>query len=258
METARSRFLNYLSKESSGLDYVWLNYLDENIFSRPEREPLEILISKDDYTTLLYIISVEKEIDWLKTKQCLHSQIIKIYFKDLSSITLKIKVALMQQGKVIISAHDVLKSAVHNGGQIKIPSPALQFEYLLLKSMLNHKELLEKYRSYFSKLNFETRSKIFAHMVPKYKLSINLLDDLYEYSSGNSRKFRHVIDNKKRNSGFSFLKNQLQFIFYVTGGLLYHRWQQYGHMESAAARRTSFSQNLKNFLSKNAVIRISE
>ncbi|MEO5570061.1 MAG: hypothetical protein ABIT08_02270 [Bacteroidia bacterium] len=255
MTTARNRFISFLIKECSGLNYVLLNYIYYDLAQIPSHETLEFLIDKDDYKTLLYVISSAKEIKSLKSRKEVGVQIIKIVFADHSSFVMKIKIELSRNGIILMNSREMLKHSLTNNENIKIPAPCYQFENILLSSIFNKKDVDEKFRNYFSNFNFETRSKIFAHIRPKYNFILNVLDDLYAFNDNNYSKIRNTIKSQKQNKGWRYSFHKIVFAFDYLIRFSVTRWEQLRGTESHSENQRTVSHELKNLLQRNSLIR---
>lgn len=257
MNTERTYFLEKIIKEISGLNYVFLNYFFDSPEQIPSDLPVEILIDKEDYTTLLYVISSSRRITLLRTKYGMASQIVEIHFADFSSVVLKIKAALTGNGNVLMNTEDVLKTSATLMSSVKVPSPGYQFEYSLLNSTLNKVNVPEYQQKYFAKMNFDERSQIFAHITSKYKFVIHLLDDLYLFQKRNYRKINSAVSKDKVNSGLRFLIHKVQFAFKFLYTLLFASWQEI-NLKEQTAKENIIKAELKSLLHRNAVVKISQ
>jgi hypothetical protein len=255
MTSARNKFIHFLIKECSGLNYVLLKYIYDDLSELPADEKLELLIDKDDYKTLLYVISSSKEIRNLKSKKEVGSQIIKINFTDHSSLVMKIKIELVRKGIVLMNSREVLKHSITNNDKIKIPGHCHQFEYILLSSIYNKKDVEEKFRKYFTGLNFEMRSKIFAHIRPKYNFILNVLDDLYVFSANNYRKIHIAIKSQKANKGWRYNFHKIIFAFDSVIRAFVNQLELFTQRESRAENQRTVSHELKDLLQRNSLIR---
>jgi hypothetical protein len=254
MITSRHRFLNFLLKECSGLNYALLKYVYDDILQMPTSEKLEILIDKEDYKSLLYIISSGKGITSIRSKRNVSSQIISIKFSDHSSLDLKIKVDIERNGIVLMNSSEVLRHSVVTKQNIKTPAPYHQFEYILLSGLLNKIDVEERFRNYFSGFSFEERSKIFAYICPKYKFILNVLDELFPFSDDNYRKIAGTIKMQKQNRGWRYSFHKAAFVYdYVITGFM-KGWMQFNNNQTSSAQINGTNE-LRNLLQRNALIR---
>jgi|GEM_PF-3321705 len=255
MTTARYRFINFLLKECSGLNYVLLKYIYDDILQIPSDEKLEILMDKEDYKSLLYVISSAREITHIRSKRNVRSQIVNIKFSDHSSLELKIKIDIERKGIVLMNSSSVLRSAIVNKQNIKVPAPYHQFEYILLTGLLNRKDVEEKFRNYFSTFSFDQRSKIFAHLCPKYKFVLNVLDELYLFTNNNYHKVLNTIKGQKQNRGWKYAYHKSVFAYDYVISTFTRSWKQVNNQATGVEQTTNFSSELNNLLQKNALIR---
>ncbi|MFI5218778.1 MAG: hypothetical protein ACHQNT_04755 [Bacteroidia bacterium] len=240
-------------KNCSGLNYVLLKDIYDDITELPQEHQLEMLVDPDDYSALLHVISTGKDISTIKTKKSLHSQIISLHFTDHSSLILKIKISFERNGIVFMNAGEVLASATVNSENIKIPALPYLFEHIILLAILNKKDVNEKYREYFARLDFKSRSKIFAHIRPKYNLIIHLLDDLYIFNGKHYRNIKKTINTEQQNTGWRYAIHKIIFSFiFITHTLI----NFYEHLSSSNSQSVNNSMppvELKDFLQRKAI-----
>ncbi|HKR07148.1 MAG TPA: hypothetical protein VJY62_21100 [Bacteroidia bacterium] len=256
MTTARYRFINFLLKECSGLNYVLLKYVYDDILQIPSDEKLEILIDKEDYKSLLYVISSAREIINIKSKRNVRSQIVNIKFSDHSSLEIKIKIDIERKGIILMNSKHVLRASIVNKQNIKIPAPCHQFEYILLSGILNRNDVEEKFRNYFRTFSFEERSRIFAHICPKYKFILNVLDELYIFSNNNYHKIVHAIETQKQNKGWRYTFHKFVFAYDYLISNFIRGWDHLNSKENNSPDQSNGASELKNLLQRNALIRI--
>lgn len=255
MTTARYRFINFLLRECSGLNYVLLKYIHDDIEQFSSGEKLEILIDKEDYKTLLYVISSAREISRIKSEKNVSAQRINIKFSDHSSLDIKIKIDIERRGIVLMKSRDILRSSIINKQNIKLPAPCFQFEYILLSAILNKTDVEERFRSYFSNFSFEIRSKIFAHIRPKYNFILNVLDELYKFSDGNYHKIVSTIKAQRQNKGWRYTFHKTVFAYNYLISTFVNGWQRFNERGTHSSNGRTSSPELKDLLHRNALVR---
>lgn len=254
--TCRNQFLTFLIKNCSGLNYALLKYIYDDITQLPESLPLVMLIDRDDYSALLYVISTAKNISKIKTKKSLHAQIITLKFSDYSFLVIKIKVSFQHQGVIYMNADDILLSVAPNKENIKTPAPSYQFEYILLSGMLNKMDMEDSYREYFGKMTFDVRSKIFAHIRQRYNLVLNVLDDLYSFNKNYYRKIRKTLNSEKQNSGWRFARNILDLSFAFVSRNIANGFDRISFRNSRSVSKSTGPLELSNYLERKSILRI--
>lgn len=229
MENNRNRFFEYFLTEGKELNYACLNYSGCNLTDFTENDLLEILISPKDMKLLISKIHLYNDISVLKARKKFDGRLLIIGFNDGTSLTMDIKTCLYFRGVIFMKATEVLKTAVTNVHNIKVPVPSYYFEYIMLNHLLRKKDVEPKYREYFSLFAFQERSQIFAYIVPKYNYVINLLDDLFIFKKYNLRKARNKI---------SASHNLLAIMFNVSVHFLSKgRWKYFGRQEEPSAKK---------------------
>jgi thymidylate kinase len=97
------------------------------------------------------------------------------------------------------------------------------FEYILLFYLINGSDVPERYRAYFSTFSIEQRAEIFAHITGKYKVNINVLDELYEVNSRFTKKILGYVYGHGNNKAFHFLYNKARYVTDVINDFMHQR-----------------------------------
>lgn len=255
MHTDRNQFLVFLAKECSGLNYVFLNYTFNSIFDIHSSDKLELLIDKEDYASLLYVISSGKDISKIKTKKVLYAQVIDIKFTDHSSLSFQIKTTIERNGIVLMNSSEILKESVYNEQHIKTPSPRHLFEYIVIYNLLQKKNVEDKIVNFFNAFSKETRAKIFAHIVPKYNFVINVLDELYFFGRTNYRKAHSKIGLSKQNRGLNFFIHKISFSISFVKMSIMNTWEQLLSQNVTVSGKKAVPNQIRAFLLRKAIIK---
>ncbi len=228
MECISQNFLHSLRDRIASLDYVLLDFLPENIKKRHGHYYLELLVSPSHYNQLLEIIASSPSVNFLRTRLTHQTHDVELVFNDLSHLTLSICTHLRIKNLHFVRNTNVFKTAQWYDG-FRIPSYPIAFEYHLLKSMEANADFPKSYARFFSQCTFHERSEIFAHLIPKYKFTINVLDDLMPYRKKNMRMVMRALKQCRENKGLYWFYR----LFYpMTGFLrtvLFGRWNYYYH-----------------------------
>jgi hypothetical protein len=125
----------------------------------------------------------------------------------------KVRLRLVHQldfmGLVYLDMHELLRNCTLDTDGIKWLSPACHFEEVILYHRVRVETLPDRFRHYFSTLDDESRNSIFRHMTGKYRVNINVIEDLYKHHSRFSRKILQVAESRPENKGWLMLRNKL-------------------------------------------------
>lgn len=255
MNTQRTDFLSKFTGEISGLNYVLLNYSNRADAAWTRDRTFEILISREDYPSLLYILSNANHVKTIRTRSGFCEQLVEIKFKDHSRLLFKIKICIRKKGFILMSASEILEGAKQVNDRIKVPLPAHQFEYFLLKSTLDNKPFSAKAQEFIDKLSFEERAQIFAHIVPKYKVVINLLDDLIDHRQRYRHRIIATLRKSRHNKGIRFFINHFYSAYTYIRFRFFDRWQALRVSDSEGQPTHAEPRHLLEMLQKYSVNR---
>lgn len=126
---------------------------------------------------------------------------------------IKVRLRMMHRldfmGLVYLDMYEMLTECITDSSGIKWLSPAVHFEEVILHHRVRVETLPDRYREYFSSLDDESRNAIFRHMTAKYRVNINVIEDLYKHHSRFTRKILHVAESRPENKGWLMLRNKL-------------------------------------------------
>lgn len=115
-------------------------------------------------------------------------------------------------GLVYLDMQEMLRNCVTDSNGIRWLSPACHFEEVILHHRVRVETLPDRFREYFSSLDEESRNAIFRHMTGKYRVNINVIEDLYKHHSRFSRKILQIAEARPENKGWLMLRNKLSLL----------------------------------------------
>lgn len=125
----------------------------------------------------------------------------------------KVRLRMVHQldfmGLVYLDLHEMLRDCTIDSDGIKWLSPACHFEEVILYHRVRVETLPDRFRQYFSGLDEESRNAIFRHMTGKYRVNINVIEDLYKHHTRFTRKILHIAEARPENKGWLMLRNKL-------------------------------------------------
>lgn len=219
----RNAYLNYFFKAIKPLRYALLKFVSNSIDDIPETSDIDLLIDGDERAQFIHAVQKGPNIERIHLHRKSYANYISIFFLDGSYLEIDLIHRFDRKGIIFMNTADVLNAAIEQNNGLKIASDQHNFEYILLFYQLNHAPVPAKYRDYFALFNFEQRTAIFAHITAKYKVNINVLDELYEYGSRFTKKIVEIVHQSNSNFIFNRAINKVRYLFDVMGDMLYHR-----------------------------------
>jgi thymidylate kinase len=195
----RQEFIKYFFQAARNYRYAILKDVYKDLNELPESSDIDIVIDLQELNAIMKIISRGNHVVKVKTERKSFATFVKIYFEDLSYLELDLIHRVDRKGKIYLSVADVLHDSIINSQGLKAAALHHQFIYVILFYMLNKADVPARYRSYFSQLNQQERSGIFAYITAKYDVHINTLDDLFNYHNRHRKKLLEKINSNKKN-----------------------------------------------------------
>ncbi len=219
----RKAFLAYFFKAIKPFRYALLKFIHESIDALPENSDVDMLIDETEKPAFLQIIRKGPGIERVRLHRKSFVTFVSIFFQDGSYLEIDLINRFDRKGTIYLDSTEVLDHAFEDATGLKRAAHHHNFEYILLFYQLNSASVPERYRKYFAGFNFEQRTTIFTHVTGKYKVNINVLDELFDM---NTRFSKRIISHVKDLSVNRFPFKQMHALRYwkdATGDLLNHR-----------------------------------
>ena len=199
MENNRKLFINYFFREITNLRYAYLKFAYKTVDEIPETSDIDLLIDKHELNGFLDIIRKGNEIEMIDLHRKTFVTFVNVYFNDGSYLELDLINRFERKGIIYLDSETVLNHAVKEG-ILKLAAENHNFEYIMLFNIINNSNIPKRYRDFYTSFNCTERSKIFSYLCNKYDLSINLLDELYDKKTYETRnKLQQYGTEKGRN-----------------------------------------------------------
>ncbi len=252
MHLIKNQFAAHFFKEISGLNYVYLNCPCERALEAQGDEQAELLLNKEDYGALLYVITSFPRIRSIRTRKEFRAQYIQITFSDQSRFALKLMVEVMRAGKKLMEAPEVLASGGLTPEGIRTPGEGFRFEYLMLNSLFARRDMPAAYCQWVKALSDKERTAVFGHVVSKYRFVIHLLDDLFIYDARYRFRVRRILRVQSYNKRFFRTINTARFLFFRIVNLLAGSWKRIDLETGTEENPQPLGSHVKAFLAKRA------
>jgi len=252
MHLIKNQFTAHFFKEISGLNYVYLNCPGENALEALGDEQAELLLNKEDYGALLYVITSFPHIRSIRTRKEFRSQYIQLTFSDQSRFALKLMVEVMRAGKKLMEAPEVLASGGLTPEGIRTPGEGFRFEYLMLNALFARRDMPAAYCQWVKALSDKERTAVFGHVVSKYRFVIHLLDDLFIHDARHRFRVRRILRTQSYNKRIFRTFNTARFLFFRIVNLLTGSWKRIDLQEGTEENPQPLGNHVKAFLAKRA------
>ncbi len=249
MNTDRILFVQFFFREISGLNYAYLNYIDDDRSFFSAHTSAELLIDRDDYDSLVYVLTSFPKIKYLRIKKDFSCEFLELQFSDNTRYLIKLSIELFYKGYHLLSSREALNNIKKSPEGIRYLSEAHRFEYFFLKSMLGRQDVPEEYRSVFGSMNMQDRSRIFAHIIPRYRFVIHVLDELFSYQSRYLLKVISALRKNKMNRGIRFAFHRIQYFMFRLRHRIFKSWSRLEYHRSSEQDQLSH-QDKGSFLRK--------
>ncbi|MFN8154942.1 MAG: hypothetical protein U0Y08_11685 [Bacteroidia bacterium] len=219
----RRRYIEYYFREISGLRYALLKFTHESVADIPESSDIDMLIDQNARREFLEIIGKGPDIKRIHLSKKSFATYVSLLFNDGSYLEIDLLFRFDRKGILYLDPQEILDHAIDLPGGIKTASVYHNFEYVLLFYLLNSASVPQRYRDYFSTFTFEQRSEIFTHITGRYKVNINVLDELYDFQSRFTAKIRSYVHHRKANRNIQLLFHKLRYLRDLTHDAIHHR-----------------------------------
>lgn len=134
---------------------------------------------------------------------------VMLKLSDGDKVRLRIVHRLEYMGLVYMNTQEILRKCTVDSNGIKWLSAPCHFEEVILYHRMRSEALSDRFKQYFSTLDDETRNAIFRHMTGKYRVNINVIEDLYKHNTRFTVKILQVAESRPENKGWLMLRNKL-------------------------------------------------
>ncbi|MBL7922905.1 MAG: hypothetical protein JNL88_01770 [Bacteroidia bacterium] len=208
----RASFIAYFFREISSLRYALLKFIHPGMAALPESSDIDMVIGHEEKGRFLEIIREGSGIEKMHFNKKSFATFISLYFRDGSYLELDLLHRFDRKGILYLDPDEVLDGHILSREGLKLASHHHNFEYIMLFYLLNESSVPQKYRDYFSAFGAEERAVIFTHLTGRYKVNINVLDELYEYKTRFAKKIRTHVSSLSVNRGFRRIFHRVRYV----------------------------------------------
>jgi thymidylate kinase len=219
----RQAYLRYYFEAIKSQEYALLKFIHGSVAEIPESSDVDMLIGADQRRLFLDIIGKGPDIKRIHLAKKSFATYVSLLFNDGSYLEIDLIFRFDRKGTIYLQANEILDHANESADGLKIASHRHNFEYVLLFYLINGADVPERYRAYFSTFSFEQRAEIFAHITGKYKVNINVLDELYEVNSRFTKKILGYVNGHGSNKAFHYLYNKARYVTDVVNDFMHQR-----------------------------------
>jgi len=219
----RQEFLNGFFKSISNCNYALLKFIYGSIDAIPETSDIDLLIKSEDINRIIDRIREGSNIEWVHFYKKSFVTFVNISFKDGSYLEIDLIHRFDRKGIIYLDAKEILNHTEETSEGIFITSIKHMFEYVVLFYIINGANIPDRYVQYFASLSVETRREIFGYICFKYKLHLNVLDELFSCSGKEPKKMIEGIKLQPINKNLSRILNTLRYSTDVVRDLIHNR-----------------------------------
>lgn len=219
----RRRYIDYFFREISGLRYALLKFTHATTDEIPESSDIDMVIAQNSRREFLEIIGKGENIKRIHLSKKSFATYVSLLFNDGSYLEIDLLFRFDRKGIIYLDPEEILDNAEELSGGISVASKSHNFEYILLFYLLNGASVPPRYRDYFTSFSFEQRAEIFTHITARYKVNINVLDELYDFNARFTKKIVSYVHARKENRGHHLLIHKLRYGRDLIHDALHHR-----------------------------------
>lgn len=221
--SSRIDFLSYIEKGLPRFEHALLKFSYSSVLDLPENSDIDVLIRDRDRRSLSRWLSEGPGISRFAIHEKSYVSFVHILFDDDSYLEIDLITAFDRKGLIYLDAVEVMFGAQPWYGGLRKASIQHDFEYMLLFHLANGQSPSAKHRSFFSSLDTEKRRAIFSHLCTKYKLTNQVIEELYEPGSRHWRKIQRGIRLLAANRWYTKPKRIWVYLKDLTMDLRYNR-----------------------------------
>ena len=219
----RGRYIDYFFREISGHRYALLKFTHTNVADIPEGSDIDMVIAQDERRAILDIIGKGPDISRIHLSKKSFATYVSLLFNDGSYLEIDLLFRFDRKGILYLNPEEILDHSIDLPGGIKAAAHHHNFEYILLFYLLNGASVPQRYRDYFSTFSFEQRSEIFLHITGRYKVNINVLDELYDVQSRFTKKIISFVHNRAENKHLFLLTHKMRYLRDAIHDAIHHK-----------------------------------
>ncbi len=219
----RQEFLHNFFSAASEFHYAMLKFTYKSIDEIPETSDIDLLIKQKDRKNFIQIIRNGRNIEWVHLYKKSFVTFVNISFKDGTYLEVDLIHRFDRKGVIYLDAKDILKHSKETAEGVSVSSIKHMFEYVILFNLINGANTPDRYVQYFSSFNVEERREIFGYICHKYKLTLNILDELFSHTGKDSKKIVESIKLQPGNRNFFRFLNTLRYLTDVIRDLIHNR-----------------------------------
>lgn len=219
----RRSYIEYFFKAIAPLPYALLKFTHRSAEEIPDRADIDMVIAQESRRDFLELIGKGPDIKRIHLSKKSFATYVSLLFNDGSYLELDLIFRFDRKGILYLNPEEILYAAEELPSGLKVASHSHNFEYILLFYLLNGASVPHHYRDYFASFTFEQRSAIFLHITGRYKVNINVLDELYEVNSRFTKKIIGYIHRRPENQLVLLALHKLRYLRDVAHDAVHHR-----------------------------------
>lgn len=174
----RQAFIRYFFQAAKTQAYALLKQF-KGTAGIEEYADLDLVIPREARKAFIQLIQLGPNLQGLHIQKKSFVTYASLYFKDGSYLEIDLIHRFDRKGIIYLDAEEIIEDATESSEGVKLASLEHNFEYIVLFHLLNNAPVPVPYQQYFNNCSREDRNRIFAHMISRYKLTLQTIDELY-------------------------------------------------------------------------------
>lgn len=217
----RNSFLTDLAAHSVELNTVILNHSGspEKLFS--DLSAIDLLSAKVSNSAFFDFCRKHPFVIQMKVFRELMTARVELEFRDGSELKINVVRNVFRKGLISLPAADIFRDAHVNEFGMLVPSVPHHYEYILMKHQFAGIEFPDRYRRFFSSMDFESRQSIFRYIQLKYHLVFNTIEELYIPKASIRLNLIVGLRQQNENSLFRAFFRSFGFFFFKLARMIF-------------------------------------
>lgn len=192
--------------------YAALKWVCENPDLLSEESDIDFCVDKATSVSIKQYLKQHPLVNRVRENRKSFMSNYSVLFKDHGFLSIDAIWNIKRKDNVMVSAENLLDSAVTNPYGVKVPSVEYDFLYTWLFYLLNHASVPERYQAHFKSYPASQQQFLENRFVKSLNMPVQELTGLFHYKSEINKNMNEVISRMPENKGISKLKNKIGYL----------------------------------------------
>ncbi len=214
MNTDRISFLESLAKNSALLKVVFLNHSGAPSKLIADLWSLDLLADRKATQEFIHFCEGHAMVKELRISREFRRTEIIVKFLDTTEMRFILLRGMIRKAFSCLHVDEIRATAFVNEFGMNVAAHEHHFDYIFLSCQFAQISFPDRYKNYFSSFDFDTRTKVFRYIQPRYDLVINTLDELYTPKGSTQLKIMVGLRRDPMNSLFKMILRVVEYGFF--------------------------------------------